>query len=121
MCAGVMRECMLHLKSAQTATQQGTALQAGSDMPLLVMHSSASLKKMGTCLKARMKVLKVLSLHEPPSAEARAAVINYIQLNMPGCRGMQNKDSNDEGQEVASVHLHLIHMVCAVPDQSFCC
>ena len=108
MCADVMRECMQHLKSAQTAAQQGTAPQPSSDMPLLVTHSSSSLKNTSTCMKARMKVLKVLSLYQARSAEARAAVIKYLELNIPGCRGVQGKDSNDE---VATVHLYVIHMV----------
>ena len=106
---------MLHLKSAQAAAQQGTALQPSSDMPLLVSHSSTSLKKMGTCLKARMRVLKVLGLHQPTSAEARAAVISYLEASTPGCRTTQGPDSSSEAQEVATVHLHLIHMVPAQP------
>lgn len=113
MCAGVMQECVLHLKRAQAAVQQGTAPQPSSDMPLLVTHSSTSLKKMGTCMRARMKVLKVLSFHQPTSAEARAAVVSYLEGHMPGCRVMQGKDSSSEAQEVATVHLHLIHMVRA--------
>lgn len=112
-CADVMRECMLQVKRAQTAAQQGTAPQPSSDMPLLVTHNSTSLKTISTCVKARMKVLKVLSHHQAHSAEARAAVMNYLELNMPGCRGVQGKDSSDKAQEVATAHLHLVHMVGA--------
>lgn len=113
-CADVMQECMLHVKRAQTAAQQGTAPQPSSDMPLLVMHNSTSLKKISTCVKARMKVLKVLSHHQARSAEARAAVLKYLELNMPGCRGVHGKDSSDQAQEVATAHLHLVHMVGAL-------
>lgn len=112
--ADVMRECVLHVKSAQAAAQQETAPQPSSDMPLLVTHSSTSLKKTSTCMKARMKVLKALSRHKPRSAEARASVIKYLELHMPGCRRMQGKDSSDGAQEVAAVHLHMIHMVRAL-------
>lgn len=104
---------MLHLKSAQTAAQQGTALQPSSDMPLLVAYSSSSLKQTGTCMRARMKLLKVLSLHQASSAEAQAAVISYLEGHMPGCRATHGEESYSEAQEVASVHLQLIHMVCA--------
>lgn len=120
-CAGVMQECMLHLKSAQAAAQQGTALQPSSDMPLLVAHSSTSLKQTGTCMRARMKLLKVLSLHQATSAKAQAAVVRYLEGHMPGCRGTQGKESTSEAQEVASVHLQLIHMVRAQSPSSSCC
>ena len=119
--AGVMQECMLQLKSAQAAAQQGTALQPSSDMPLLVAYSSSSLKQIGTCVRARMKLLKVLSLHQSTSADAQAAVVSYLQGHMPGCRATQGKESSSEAQEVASVHLQLIHMVCVESYSSSCC
>lgn len=120
-CAGVMQECMLHLKSAQAAAQQGTALQPSSDTPLLVAYSSTSLRQTGTCVRARMKLLKVLSLHQATSAEAQAAVVSYLQGHMPGCRATQGKERNSGAQEVSSVHLQLVHMVRAESHSSSCC
>lgn len=116
-----MQECMLRLKSAQAAAQQGTALQPSSDMPLLVAYSSTNLKQVGTCMRARMKLLKVLSLHQATSAEAQAAVVSYLEGHMPGCRATQGQERNSEAQEVASVHLQLIHMVRAKPHTRSCC
>lgn len=112
--AGIVRQCALHLKRAENASENGTTSQPSSDMPLLVTLSRSSLQQLGTCMKARMKLLKVLSTHEPASAESQAAVLSYLQRSMPGCRYAQGKHGSEEQQEVAAVHLHLIHAVHVV-------
>ena len=110
--ADVMRDCALHLKQAQATAKQGRAPPSRSDMPLLVTHSLASLQQMGRCMKARMKVLKAFSQHQPGSAEAHPAVVQYLEQAMPACRLGHSKNGSDEPQDVAPVHLHLIHLVC---------
>ena len=111
MSAGIVRPCALHLKRALNATLHGTALQPSSDVPLLVRQSSSDLDQLGECMKLRMKVLKAFSQHQPDSAAARAAVKVYLEQGMPGCRHVQSQAGAERQQEVAAVHLHLIHAV----------
>jgi hypothetical protein len=116
--ADVMKPCLVHLKQAQNASQQAAAAPAPadaafpkSDKPLLVTYSNNTLAQVMVCTKARGRVFRALSQHKPESEELQDVVYKYLQRHMPSCRLLQAKDGDGEQEQVATVHLHLIHVV----------
>ncbi|KAL0052516.1 hypothetical protein WJX82_003322 [Trebouxia sp. C0006] len=113
-----MKPCLVHLKQAQNASQQAAATPAPadaafpkSDKPLLVTYTNSTLAQLMVCTKARGRVYRALSQHRPDSEELQDAVYKYLQRHMPSCRLLQAKEGHGEQQQVATVHLHLIHLV----------
>ncbi|DBA82648.1 hypothetical protein WJX77_007258 [Trebouxia sp. C0004] len=114
----VMKPCLVHLKQAQSASQQAAAAPSPadaafpkSDKPLLVTYTNSTLTQLMVCTKARGRIFRALSQHRPDSEEFQDVVYKYLQRHMPSCRLLQAKDGDGEQQQVATVHLHLIHLV----------
>ena len=120
-----MKPCLVHLKQAQNASQQAAATPAPadaafpkSDKPLLVTYTNSTLAQLMVCTKARGRVYRALSQHRPDSEELQDAVYKYLQRHMPSCRLLQAKEGHGEQQQVATVHLHLIHLVSVTTQHS---
>ena len=115
-----MKPCLAHLKQAlDTAQQASRAVPSASDMPLLLTYSNATLSQSSLCIKARMQVLRSLTMHKADSTKSQHAVLKYLQQNMPSCRVMQRRDQEHEKPEVATSHLHLIHQVGCLQSMFF--
>ncbi|KAA6425208.1 MAG: hypothetical protein FRX49_04703 [Trebouxia sp. A1-2] len=84
----VMKPCLVHLKQAQNASQQAAAAPAPADAAFP----------------------RALSQHRPDSEALQDVVYKYLQRHMPSCRLLQAKDGVGEERQVATVHLHLIHL-----------
>ena len=112
-----MKPCLEHIRHIVSKSQQGTQVAAAakvtpnSNMPLLVTYSNTSLNQLASCSKARLRVMKALSLHKADSIEMQQGVYKYLQHDMPSCRLLQSKDGDNSGREVATSHMHLIHLV----------
>ncbi len=116
-----MKPCLVQLKQAQNASQQAAAAPAPadaafpkSDKPLLVTYTNSTLAQLMVCTKARGRVFRALTQHRPVSEELQDVVYKYLQRHMPSCRLLQAKDGDGEQQQVATVHLHLIHLVSVI-------
>ena len=107
-----MKPCLARLKQAlDTAQQPSTAAPSASDMPLLLTYSNDTLSQSSLCVKARMQVVRTLTMHKADSAEVQQAVLKYLLQNMPNCRVVQSKDQEQEKPETATSNLQLIHQV----------
>lgn len=123
--ADVMKPCLTHLIQAQNASQPTAADSAPagtaflhSDKPLLVAYSNATLSEVMLCTKARGRAFRALSQHKPDSEELQDAVYKYLQRHMPSCRLMPvtNGGGGGEQHQIATAHMHLIHLVGRPPD-----